>query len=187
MHYIECRTCLQTVAKIKFSDYKDQILALRKKVWEQTDPSLMKQLFVNGFYDEHDETAFHWGVFDDEKLIASARLSKHYLIETLPDFHLLEDIKKPDINFPIASLNRLVIDKEFQGNGLSTAFDKVRIAKAKLINCQSICGMTYGKRGNKLLSEGFNVYHSLKLSKGFVSDKESAKNIPPAFYYKELK
>lgn len=182
-----CHTTQHSVTEISFRDYKDEILTLRQKVWEQTDFSLMKQIFTNGFYDEYDDKAFHWGVFNDNKLlIASARLSEHYSIDTLPDHHLLADISGLNIEFSIGSLNRLSVDKNFQGQGISKQLDKIRIAKAFEIGCKSICGMTYGHRGLKLKDDGFSVYPLLTISNDFNTDKPYAKQIPPAFYYKKL-
>lgn len=176
-----------TMTEIDFNDFKDQILALRQNVWEQTDPSLMKQVFVNGFYDEHDENAFHWGIFDDNKtLIASARLTKHFSVDTLPDHHLLTDISGLKIEFPIGSLNRLAIAVKFQKNGISDLLDNFRIEKAKHIGCVSICGMTYGQRGRKFFDNGFAAFPILTISKQFNTDKEISRFNPPAFYYKLL-
>jgi hypothetical protein len=175
------------MTEINFTDFKDQILLLRQRVWEQTDRSHMKQVFVNGFYDEHDSNAFHWGIFDDNKiLIASARLTKHFSIDTLPDHHLLTDTSGLNIEFPIGSLNRLSVDNKFQGQGLSELLDRVRIEKAIEQGCKSICGMTYGNRGLKLFQLGFTAFPILTITNDFDTDKTSAKFKPPAFYYKVI-
>lgn len=147
----------------------------------------MTQVFVNGFYDEHDDNACHWGVFDDDKkLIATARLSKHSSIDTLPDHHLLADISGLTIQFPVASLNRLSVDREYQGRGISDLLDRVRIEKADQIDCNSICGMTYGQRGRKLFELGFIAYPILTITSKFRTNKDKARFNPPAFYYKLL-
>ena len=79
----------------------------------------MTQIFVNGFYDDYDEMAFHWAVFDDnENFIASARLTNHSSLDTLPDNHLLADISELNMEFQIASLNRLAVGKAYQGQGI---------------------------------------------------------------------
>ena len=175
------------MTEINFKDFKSQILALRQNVWEQTDQSHMNQIFVNGFYDEHDDTASHWGIFDNNQiLVASARLSIHVSVYKLPDHHLLKDISGLNIKFPVGSFNRLCVDKQFQGQGLSDLFDKVRIAKAIEKECNSVCGMTYGLRVLKLRYDGFDIFPVLTLSDNFITDKEKAKQLPPAFYYKIL-
>lgn len=175
------------VTEIDFKDYKDEILSLRQRAWEQTDFSLMKQVFTNGFHDEYDDCAFHWGILSDDKtLIASARLSKHNSQDSLPDHHLLNDISTLNFELPIGSLNRLSVDKKYQGRGYSKLFDEIRVAKAIEIGCKSVCGMTYGHRGLKLLHDGFFVYPLLTISIDFKTDKENAKELPPSFYYKTL-
>ncbi len=184
---VMCHSNCYIFTEIKFKDFKEQILELRQKVWEQTDLSHMKQVFVNGFFDEHDEEAFHWGIFDDNKtLIASARLTKHLSIDTLPDYHLLADTSGMCLEFPLASLNRLAISKEHQKNGISDLLDQVRIAKAIDIGCVAICGMTYGKRGRKLFENGFAAHPILTLTHEFDTDKPTSRFNPPAFYYRLL-
>jgi hypothetical protein len=119
-------------------------------------------------------------------LIASARLSKHGSLNTLPDNYLFLNIEDLDIVLPIGSLNRLVIDKAYHGMGISNLLDRIRYKKSVEIGCNAICGMTYGKRGLKLLDDGFEAFDLLKIRKGFTTNKESAKLLPPMFYYKRI-
>lgn len=177
---------LRVVSEICFADYKTELLLFRQRVWEETDPILAKQLFINGYYDKFDDHAFHWGVFEDGRLIAAARLSKHYTINDLPDQHLLNGIAALQIDFPIASMNRLVVDKKFQDNGISALLDRARLEKACEIGCHSICVATYGLRGKKLLADGFEVFGLPTLKKDFETSKQNAKPLPPAFYYKRI-
>lgn len=175
------------VREIQFQEYKEEILRLRQKVWEQTDAEHMKQLFTKGFYDEHDDCAFHWGIFDEShRLIASARLSKHGSLETLPDQHLFTGVNGLHVDFPLGSLNRLVVDKNYQGGGISRLLDEVRLKKAIEIGCEAICSMTYGKRGQKLSKDGFEVFDLLAIRKDFNTAKENARLLPPMFYYKRI-
>jgi predicted GNAT family N-acyltransferase len=176
------------IIEVNFKDFKDQILKLRQAVWEQTDFLHMKQIFVEGFYDQYDDDAFHWVIMNgNNTVIASARLTKHNSISTLPDQHLLTSTDNLKIDTPLASLNRLVVSKQFQGQRLSKQFDEIRVAKANEIGCNSICGLTYGLRGNKLLCDGYQRFNMLTISNNFQSEKTDAKLIPPAFYYKSLK
>jgi predicted GNAT family N-acyltransferase len=177
---------MKEIFEVSFNDFKYQILKLRQAVWEQTDYLHMKQLFTDGFYDQYDDEAFHWVIMNGNNIIASARMSKHNSISTLPDQHLLASTDNLKIDFPIASLNRLVVSKQFQGQGLSNQFDDIRVAKAIEQGCKSICVLTYGLRGNKLKSDGYQCFHTLTLSDNFQTNKINAKLTPPAFYYKSL-
>lgn len=178
---------LTKIIEVDFKDFKDQILKLRQNVWEQTDFLHMKQLFVDGFYDQYDDDAFHWVIMNGNNIIASARMTKHYSISTLPDQHLLASSDILKIDFPLASLNRLVVSKQFQGQGLSKQLDEIRVAKAIEIGCMSSCVLTYGLRGNKLRNDGYQSSQILTISDNFQTIKINAKLIPPAFYYKSLR
>ena len=175
------------IKEIAFEDYKEEILSLRQRVWEQTDKAQMLQFYQNGFYSADDETAFHWGVFGKgQNLIASARLSKHYSLQSLPGYEKLPRDASFSISFPVASLNRLVVEKSLQNCGIGKILDEVRERKAVEIGCVSICVMSYGQRGNKLLNCGYNKLCLLVGSEDFVTDKEQAKGLPVAFFYKLL-
>ena len=93
---------------------------------------------------------------------------------------------KNKIDFPTASLNRLVVLRQFQGQGLSDKLDKIRFEKAQFLKCQSICIMSYGKRSVKLLDNGFRAIALLKLPFEYETEKESARDYPPTFYIKNL-
>lgn len=178
------------IKTVSFLEYRDEIVELRERVWHDTDFTHGQQIFSNGFLDKNDFTAFHWAIFGiNNKIIAAARLSMHDDLLSIPDTFLIKDstqLKELDIKLPIGSLNRLVVDLNFQGKGISKILDKIRIEKAKELGCQSVCVMTYGKRGKKLLHDGFNGHALLKYSDDFRTDKISSKAIPPSFYYKEF-
>jgi hypothetical protein len=139
------------------------------------------------FTTRYDDDAFHWAIMNGNTIIASARMYKHYSNSILPDQHLLYSTDILKIDFPLASLIRLVVSKQFQGQGLSKLFDGIRVAKAIEIGCMSICVLTYGNRGNKLNSDGYKSFQMLTFYDNFRTNKINAKLKPPAFYYKSLK
>jgi GNAT superfamily N-acetyltransferase len=175
------------IQEISFADHWQHILELRDACRQDKDPQLANQLFPAGMYDEFDDTAMHWGIFDEENnLIAAARLSVHRNINELPDRFLFSDIWDKELPAPIASLNRLSVATSYRGLGLSGQLDRIRIQKARRIGCRCICGTTHGKRQLKLQEEGFVCQHSEKLSTVYGTDELTGRKLPLDFYYKLL-
>ena len=174
------------IQEIAFTDYWQDILELRDACRQDKDPQLANQLFPAGMYDEFDDTAMHWGIFDDENLVASARLSVHRNINELPDRFLFSDIWDKELPAPIASLNRLSVATAYRGLGLSGQLDRIRIQKARRIGCRCICGTAHGKRQQKLQEDGFICHHSEKLSSIYGTDELTGVKLPLDFYYNLL-
>lgn len=98
-----------------------EIYNLRLNVWEHSGKSefVNRKLYPNGWYDELDESAFHWAVFNNQnKIIASARLNLFYSPEDFP-YHLsMKKFSLPGI-VPFAFFSRLVVEPGYRQNGLS--------------------------------------------------------------------
>jgi GNAT superfamily N-acetyltransferase len=76
----------------------------------------------------HDRHSVHWGAFDEDLLIGSARLCIHATVEDAPDGYLFIHHQIP---LPVASLNRLVLKKAYRGLGIGRALDQVRVEFAR--------------------------------------------------------
>lgn len=175
------------IKEIIFSYHKNEILKLRKTVWEQNNPHPAQQGLVTRFYDEQDDYAFHWAAFDqDNNIVASARLSRHNNLRSLTGHRLKNDTELAEISFPIASLSRLVIHKSFRRQGLTERFDKERMAKAEQLECNSVCIVTYGQRTKKVMDDGFEAFHDSELTSVLKTDAENKQLLPLAFYYKGI-
>ncbi|MFC3561814.1 GNAT family N-acetyltransferase [Pedobacter jamesrossensis] len=175
------------IKEVNFSYHKKEILELRKAVWEQNNPHPAKEDLITCFYDEYDEYAFHWAAFDEKNnIVASARLSKHNSLDSLSGHKLNDDADVANIDFPIASLSRLVIHKSFHGRGLCERLDKERIVKAEQLKCNSVCIITYGQRTKKIMDDGFEAFHSSILTNVFKTEIENKRFLPLAFYYKGI-
>jgi len=85
--------------------------------------------------DSLDETAFHWGAYSNGRLVASARLSIHEVLENAPDGHLFEKLSVP---CPVADINRMVVRPEYRRIGIARAIDGLRIQKARESGCRTI-------------------------------------------------
>jgi|GEM_PF-1267569 len=175
------------IKEINFGYYRHEILKLRKNVWEQNNLYPLKDVLTASLYDEYDECAYHWAAFDkNNNIAASARLSKHFNLNSLSGHHLFDDADVAGISFPIACLSRLVIHKSAHGQGLAERLDKERILKAKQLACKSVCMITYGQRTKKIMDDGFEAFHSSVLTSAFKTEIENKRFLPLAFYYKGL-
>lgn len=108
---------------------------LRFRVWSEQEGVDLKDNKSGRIADDLDATAYHWGVFDDGKLVASARLTIHSNLLDVPNGDLFDGL--PLIK-PIASMNRLVVSKPLRGNGLAKKLDDLRISHAKTVGARTI-------------------------------------------------
>jgi hypothetical protein len=186
MPVITTSTAFQ-VQEITFHDHWHRILNLRDACRRERDPRLLEQLFPANMHDEFDDTAMHWGVFnEDMDLVASARMSIHREVSELPDRYLISDIWHLDLPAPIASLNLLSVASGYRRNGIAAEMDRVRVARAKRIGCKCICATAHGDRERKLMADGFVSCHSEKLSTIYGTNELTGEKMPLGFYYKIL-
>lgn len=98
-----------------------EIYNLRLNVWEHSGKSefVNRKLYPNGWYDDLDESAFHWIVVKGEnKIIASARLNLFNSLEEFPYYQAVKNLSLPEI-MPFAFFSRLVVHPQYRQNGLS--------------------------------------------------------------------
>lgn len=98
-----------------------EIYDLRLNAWEHSGKSefVNRQLYPNGWYDQLDESAFHWVVINDQnKIIASARLNLFNSFEEFPYYLSVKNLLLPDA-MPFAFFSRLVVHPHYKQNGLS--------------------------------------------------------------------
>jgi len=106
-----------------------EIYDLRVDVWENSEKSefVNRQLFPNGWFDDLDQTAFHWVITNDQdKIIAAARLNIFDSFEKSPYSSNLKHLELPRTS-PVGFMSRLVINQEYQKLGLSKLFVKCLI------------------------------------------------------------
>jgi predicted GNAT family N-acyltransferase len=98
-----------------------EIYDLRLKVWEHAGKNefVNRQLYPNGWFDQLDNSAFHWVVINRRnKIIASARLNLFNSFEEFPYFLSVKDFPFPEV-MPFAFFSRLVVHPHYRQNGLS--------------------------------------------------------------------
>jgi GNAT superfamily N-acetyltransferase len=109
---------------------------LRHTVWQEEGVELHDspdQMIA----DSHDQHAHHWGIFDGDVLIGTARLCIHMHISEAPEGEMFVGV---DLPTPIASLNRMGVLKPHRGRGLGRHLDDLRIAKARELGASVVIG-----------------------------------------------
>jgi len=153
--------------KVVFSDYSEEIGTLRRKSWETVkgfDPVAFPE---HTWIDDLDKTAIHWVVFENKKIIASARLGIYNSYMEIPYMDLMEPYHSY-LKLPVASLNRLVVSPDNRGRHLAQLLDKVRIEEAKKKQARIVIGQAVSNRIGWLQSLGFE----------FIADIGSIKELP---------
>jgi len=143
------------IEEVRFTSYDAEIISLREKVWNLSEKYVAEKYFKNRFSDGYDQSAFHWVVRVEGRVVASSRLSYHEEINQIPDLQYIDKELLQNLIVPVGSINRLVIDPKFQGQGIGRMMDLVRFEKCRSLNCRTVIGITHGKRCHQLLGYGF--------------------------------
>lgn len=140
--------------KVNFSEYTKEIGTLRKEVWSTVEGFDENAFPGDLWIDEYDLNAAHWAVFDQQKIIASARLGVYFDYKDIPYIDMMKPYKS-HLKLPVASLNRLVVKREYRGHFISKSLDVVRVEEAKKINVETIIGQAVSNRITWLEILGF--------------------------------
>ena len=140
--------------KVVFSDYANEIGYLRRKSWETVEGFNPKAFPAKEWIDELDKSAIHWAVFQEQKIIACARLGFYYSFEETPYMDMMKQYKS-QLKLPIASLNRLVVCKDYRRSHISLLLDDIRIEEAKKNGIKTIVGQAVSSRIKSLQNFGF--------------------------------
>jgi GNAT superfamily N-acetyltransferase len=127
---------------------------LRYTVWQSEGVAI--QSSDESIADGHDEHATHWGVYDGNRLVASARLCLHDTLTEVPDARMFIGTAIPS---PAASMNRLVVLKSHRGQGIARPLDEARIEKAGELGARTviITPINVSSRKQSLGNLGFQV------------------------------
>lgn len=147
-----------TPQELHYTQYHPALLRLRKEAWQTNDRTLTEKIFTDGYEDAFDQTAYHWGIFDGERLVAASRLPVHHDIGKIPNGELLTP-NAHELAGPTGSLNRLVVHPAYRKRALSDVLDRCWMARAMSLGCRTVVVITHGNRGQKLLSIGISVVY----------------------------
>jgi len=117
----------------------EEVRRLRVAVWRIAGAQLDPARECRYFADDHDEHALHFTAFDATRLIAAARACVHENPFEVPDAALFGRHLE-NVDCPVGSINRLVVDRSFRGQGLARYLDLQRLARLRMEGCQSVVG-----------------------------------------------
>jgi predicted GNAT family N-acyltransferase len=151
--------------EITSTDHVPLTYELRYRVWAR-EAHLSAPVKDKGLiYDEHDSHARHWAIFSQGvDMVAAARLCIHERQDDVPDgsgysyhgFHLPT---------PIASINRLVVERSYRKLGIANHLDLLRIEVARQSGAACLMVAAGGNRMKSLCDLGFSrtesVYNSV--------------------------
>jgi len=142
--------------EIAVSDWEiiERIGRLRIRAWRIDHPQISA---ATSWLDDFDRTARHWAFLRGGEPWAAARMSVHPCIEKVPDCEGYVGVFGTPPPQPIASFNRLVVDKSVRGLGLSQRLDAIRLTEAKRMGCKCAIGATPSgeRRVNQMMRSGF--------------------------------
>ncbi len=152
--------------KVAFSYYAKEIGIFRRKVWEIEKVFDATAFPEESWLDDLDESAIHWIVFDEKEIIASARLGIYSSYEETPYMKLMMPYKSL-LKLPIASLNRLVVQKNYRGMHIAQLLDGARVEEAQKMGAKTIVGQAVLSRIIALKNLGFEYIADIGRIKEF--------------------
>lgn len=149
---------INDIGQLRYAVWKHDVLAM---------PMPSVDALANTWLDEIDGDAYLWAIYKDGRLAASARLTVHPTMASMPDVLYCDAYKN---HFPplIASFNRLVVADEFRGLELSSILIEMRIQKSLAIGAKSIV----------LICPDYRVAANLKSGFGYVGAAADDPNYP---------
>lgn len=136
-----------------------EIYNLRVEAWQHSHNSkyVNKTIFPDGWYDDLDNTGFHWIITDiSNRIIGSARFNIVNDIVEIPNGEIFARFIK-SFPSPLGFFSKLVIHPDFRKNGLSSLFDLARIDFIKQSDISLTLLTCDGVRTIKLLKHGFSI------------------------------
>ena len=136
-----------------------EIYDLRIAAWENSDRvgSINRKTFPNGWAEEIDKDAYHFVIIDDNnKIVASARISLHDNLDELPYPNSFKHFQLPTER-PFAFYSRLVVSPHNRSSLFLKKLDQSRIAFLKENKIPFAIATCKDKRLKSMLDIGFLV------------------------------
>ena len=116
------------VVRVRDPNVLEEIYALRSAVWREAGAELPPEI-RHAWRDEHDQTAEHYAVMCEGRVLAAARLTFHSCLSEAPDAGGFEGLGLPPGS--VVSFNRLVVHPSVRGRGIGTRLIRVRVERAR--------------------------------------------------------
>lgn len=147
-----------------------EVYDLRLKVWEQKGSGdvVNRTLFPDGWYDELDDSGFHWITINSfHEIIAAARLNIFHSLKESPYFEATQHLRFPESE-PFAFYSRLVVHPDYRSRSLSKKLyqlraaycDELRLSQSQLFTNNPYVISLYRDNGFKVAGKAKVSYHS---------------------------
>ena len=144
-------------------DLLREIEALRVRVWRASDfPMKAGHEQDTHWGDDWDKTCTHFAILNGGKVIAATRVTTHGSIADTPYPDWFDQIR-PEPSPPLLYISRLVVDTDFQRQGLSDFLDARSIELGRELNAGAVLCDVPEYRVAPLLRRGFTLTSEPKL------------------------
>ncbi|NRA46506.1 MAG: GNAT family N-acetyltransferase [Oligoflexales bacterium] len=145
------------VLKVNDSNFLKTISKFRVDIWNYENSEFCNVLGCDYMFEGLDFNSEHYVIIAEGKLAAAARLSFHSKLETIPDWNAFSNLHQL-LQFPVGSINRMVVHPEFRGRGFSKILTAIRLKRCLDSGMRSIACLAIGSRKETLINAGFNYY-----------------------------
>lgn len=156
-----------------------KIIEFRRRIWlletggdESSIPSFLIE-------DQYDADAFHFVALDGDEIIAVSRMTMALSTDEVKSRSMFKEFKEVGA-FPVAIIERLVVDPKYRNEGLGSLMEHNRVIYASLQHCHNVLVAVPPKRVGGLVRRGFSVLYETKA--GF----ENSKLAPPTVLFLKI-
>ncbi len=149
------------IKRIYYPDYMNQIGKLRVEVWKEIEGMNPDLMASGSWIDASDKDAIHWVVLQNDNLVGAARMTIHESFADIPYGKMIEKFSLKNLEFPVSSINRLVIKPDCCNKGLARRIDEERIKTSRDIGVNCIIAEPVSWRIDPLKKLGYEVVGEL--------------------------
>ena len=131
------------------------IQSLRYEVWKFRGADMTNLKSKCSWGEKMDQMSYLIGVYQENKIVGTGRLSLHHNLATLPDKELYVGLDKY-FEPPIASLNRIVVHPDFRRLGIGRFMVVKRMREAIRQGAKSVACDCPAERATSMEKMGFN-------------------------------
>lgn len=144
------------IKQIIFNEENKKLISeLRVKAWKAREPNMSN--YNGDMIDKFDVMAEHYAAFDNDKMLAAARVNIAYQQSEIPDYKTFVSVLQNNTNWPISIFSRLVVHVDYGGFGIPKMLRAPRDEIARKAGCKKMLlwSRTSKKPHKSLIDEGF--------------------------------
>lgn len=129
---------------------------LRINAWEGVPGVNPEVLSQEEWLEDNDKVGWHWLMLKGDEIAASSRMTLHHDIKEVPQVQYLpKSANLSALQFPVASMNRLVVHPDFRGRGFARRMDYIRMNAAAEAGAKTIVAGPIDSRIPLFIEYGF--------------------------------